>query len=57
MYNARLGKRPVERKVFWLLFCALSLIADIVLPLIWGLAMTFPILAVSWWVAYRSGWF
>lgn len=57
MYNAWLGKRLVERKVFWLLFCVLSLTADLALPLVWGLLMTFPILAVSWWVAYRSGWF
>jgi uncharacterized membrane protein len=47
----------MERKVFWMLFIMLGLIADIVLPLMWGLIATIPILALSWWVAYRSEWF
>ena len=47
----------MERKIFWLLFIFLSLIADFVLPLMWGIAATIPILILSWWVAYRSEWF
>jgi hypothetical protein len=47
----------VERKVFWLTFVALSLIADFALPLAWGVLATLPILVLSWWIAYRSGWF
>jgi hypothetical protein len=27
------------------------------LPLLWGLAATVPILFASWWIAYRSDWF
>jgi hypothetical protein len=46
----------MERKVFWGLFIVLGLIADLILPLMWGLIATIPILIVSWWVAYRSGW-
>lgn len=51
----RLGR--VERKIFWMTFIVLGLIADVVLPLWWGLAATIPIFFVSWWVAYRSHWF
>ena len=47
----------MERKVFWLTFVALSLIADFALPLVWGAVAMLPILVLSWWIAYRSGWF
>jgi hypothetical protein len=47
----------VERKIFWLTFGVLGLIADFVLPFWWGLLSTIPIFAVSWWIAYRSNWF
>ena len=46
----------MQRKVFWLLFLGLSVVADVVLPLLWGLLATIPIVFLSWWVAYRSGW-
>ena len=45
-----------EKKLFWLIFIVLSLIADFALPLIWGLVASLPILFFSWWVVYRSGW-
>ena len=47
----------MQRKVFWLIFITSSLIADIVLPLVWGLIATIPLVLLSWWIAYRSGWF
>jgi hypothetical protein len=47
----------MQRKVFWLSVTALSLVADLILPFKWALAATLPILAISWWIAYRSGWF
>jgi uncharacterized membrane protein len=47
----------MERKVFWMTFILLGLIADITLPLMWGVIATIPIAALSWWVAYRSEWF
>ncbi len=47
----------MERKMFWLIFFILSLIADVTLPLLGGLVATIPIGVVSWWIAYRSGWF
>jgi uncharacterized membrane protein len=46
----------LQRKFFWLIFFVLSTVADIYLPLIWGLVATIPILFLSWWIAYRSGW-
>jgi hypothetical protein len=47
----------MQRKIFWLIFIASSLIADFTLPLMWGLFASIPLLIGSWWVAYRSGWF
>jgi hypothetical protein len=47
----------MERKVFWLAFIALNLIADFTLSLWWALFATIPIVIVSWWIAYRSEWF
>ena len=51
-YNA-----VVERKIFWLSFFVLGVVADIILPIWWALAATIPIAYVSWWIAYRSDWF
>ena len=45
-----------QRKLFWIVFIVLSLVADFVLPLIWGLIATIPLIFISWWVVYRSGW-
>ena len=47
----------MEKKIFWLLFCVLGLVADIMLPLWWALFATIPIFLISWWTVYRSGWF
>jgi len=47
----------MQRKIFWTTFMALGLIADFALPIGWALGATIPIFCVSWWVAYRSGWF
>lgn len=46
----------MEKKVFWGIFMLLSLVADFVFPLVWSLVLTLPILVLSWWIAYRSGW-
>jgi hypothetical protein len=45
-----------QKKLFWIIFIVLSLIADFALPLIWGFIATIPILFLSWWIVYRSGW-
>jgi hypothetical protein len=47
----------MQRKMFWLIFAVLGLIADFALPLVWGLIATIPLLFLSWWIAFRSGWF
>jgi hypothetical protein len=47
----------MQRKIFWLLFAVFGLIADFTLPLVWAVIATFPILALTWWIAYRSDWF
>ena len=38
-------------------FTVLDLGADFVLPMWWALGATIPIFALSWWFAYRTGWF
>ena len=47
----------MQKRIFWTTFIVLSLIADVSLPLLWGLIATIPAAFISWWVAYRSGWF
>jgi len=36
------------------LFITAGLLLDLILPLVWGLTLTVP-LVVRWWIAYRSG--
>jgi len=58
VYNASSKYAGVmQRKMFWIIFAMLGLIADFTLPFWWAVAATFPILALSWWIAYRSDWF
>jgi hypothetical protein len=47
----------VQKKIFWLTFGGLGLVADVALPFWWAVFATIPIGFASWWVAYRSGWF
>jgi hypothetical protein len=44
----------MRRKVFWGSFFILGLLADVVLPLMWGIIATLPLLVICWWFAYRS---
>jgi hypothetical protein len=47
----------MQRKIFWISLAVLGLIADLALPLVWAAIATLPIVFLSWWIAYRSGWF
>jgi hypothetical protein len=47
----------MQRKIFWLLFIVLGAVLDIALPWMWALVLTFPLIILCWWIAYRSGWF
>jgi hypothetical protein len=47
----------MEKKIFWITFTLLGLVADFTLPLWWALGATIPIVYLSWWVAYKSDWF
>jgi hypothetical protein len=47
----------MQRKVFWIAFLVLGLVADVALPLWASLLATLPIAVLSWWLAYRSEWF
>jgi hypothetical protein len=47
----------MQRKIFWGTFTVLGLAADLLLPFWWAVGATIPLLAFSWWLAYRSEWF
>jgi hypothetical protein len=47
----------MQKRIFWLSFIGLGLIADLALPFWWAVGATVPILFCSWWFAFRSGWF
>jgi hypothetical protein len=47
----------VQKKLFWLIFIILSLLAEVLLPFLWATVATVPLALFSWWVVYRSGWF
>ena len=47
----------MQRKIFWLSWTALGLLADFTLPFWWAVAATIPTGVAAWWIAYRSDWF
>jgi hypothetical protein len=47
----------MEKKIFWISFTILGLVADFTLPIWWAVVATLPIAYASWWIAYRSDWF
>ena len=47
----------MQRKIFWITFTIVGLIADFALPFWWALLATIPVGVLSWWIAYRSDWF
>lgn len=47
----------MQKTMFWTIFTVLSLIADFSLSFLWGLILTIPLLVLSWYLAYRTGWF
>ena len=51
----RLGG-TLEKKLFWIIFLGLSTLADVFLPLFWGMVATLPVVVLSWWLVYRSDW-
>jgi hypothetical protein len=47
----------MQRKVFWMTFTVVGLVADLAWSFWWALAATVPIGMASWWIAYQSDWF
>jgi hypothetical protein len=47
----------MQKKIFWVTFSGLGLVADLALPFWWAVAATLPVGVLSWWIAYRSDWF
>jgi hypothetical protein len=46
----------MQRKMFWLLFLTLDAGAGFMLPLLWSVLLTLPLVFLCWWIVYRSGW-
>jgi hypothetical protein len=49
--------KGMQKKVFWTAFSLLGVVADLALPFWWAVGATIPLAWLSWWIAYRSGWF
>jgi len=47
----------MQRKLFWIIFTVLGLLAGYLLPFWWALFANIPLVYVAWWVVYRSDWF
>jgi hypothetical protein len=47
----------LQKKIFWLVFIGLDMMTGFVVSFIWSLVLTLPIIVLSWWIAYKSGWF
>lgn len=47
----------MHRKIFWMSFLLLGFTADLILPLVWSIAATVPIMLLCRRLAYRSEWF
>ena len=47
-YRRIIKLEHMQRKIFWLSFAALGLIADLVLPFWWAVAATIPCGLVAW---------
>ncbi len=50
-------RRRLQSKIFWATFTIVSLIVDFNVSMMWSLILQIPLLVLSWWFAYRSGWF
>jgi Flp pilus assembly protein TadB len=46
-----------KRAAFWIAVSGMGLLAVFLLPLLWALAATIPIVVAAWWIAYQSDWF
>ena len=46
----------MQRKIFWVIFLGLDTIVGFMVPLVWGVILTIPIIVLSWWITYKSGW-
>ncbi len=47
----------MKTKIFWTIYIVISLIADFTLSFTWSLILAVPLLILSWWIAFKSGWF
>lgn len=47
----------LQKKIFWLVFIGLDMMTGFVVSFVWSLILTLPIIVLSWWIAYKSGWF
>ncbi len=47
----------MQKRMFWVIWMVLDLIAGVVLPFWWALVASIPTGILAWWVAYKSDWF
>ena len=43
--------------LFWLILIGLDTVVGFTVSFMWSLVLTIPIIFLSWWMAYKSGWF
>ena len=55
--NQRQRQAVLQKKIFWLVFIGLDMMTGFAVSFVWSLILTLPIIVLSWWIAYKSGWF
>ena len=46
----------MQRKIFWAIFIGLDTVVGFMVSFMWSLILTIPIIILSWWITYKSGW-
>jgi hypothetical protein len=47
----------MQKRMFWLILIGLDTVVGFAVSFMWSLVLTIPIIVLSWWIAYKSGWF
>jgi len=55
--NQTQRRAVLQKKIFWLVFIGLDMMTGFAVSFVWSLILTLPIIVLSWWIAYKSGWF
>ena len=55
--DTRRGECTLQQKIFWIIYLILSTAISFMVSFMWSLILSIPLIVISWWIAYRSGWF